>query len=348
MKIKSIATAALPASVALGPTSPFSAPVRADGRPLAGKVAAAAALPTLVPAQPVVEEVARVPAIQPEPAAGAVAAVAGEVEGEIPALLLFMGAAGANGALAADCDQICRTTTANGGLTTAERMQDADFALSEQFCLACTFSMAKSDALTAGIAGFTPDQIAGQCAAFGPVMGERGYSEYPCHHLGQGFGASTRPDLAMDWYQMALDAMGQGRLVVAPGMDGRDALIRTVSCTINGRAAELALESQAQEAALTVFETVSETAAKVVVMAPTPAEGLVGEPGATPIFVAPKLADLGLAEPGALPSPLDGAGMAASPALLPQVALEGVGVMAVGTQAAIMAARLPFLIFSSY
>ena len=38
---------------------------------------------------------------------------------------------------------------------------------------------------------------------------------------------------------MTPDAMGQGQLVVAPGIAGREALIKKATCTINGLAAEL-------------------------------------------------------------------------------------------------------------
>lgn len=402
--------------------APAGALAADDGLPAPGTVAAAAALPKLIPADPVVEEVAVAPVVAPEPVVEAVA--------EDPALPSFMSPAGANGSLAAECNEIGLTTAANGGLTTAEAMTDAGFALGEQFCLARTFAMAQSDELTASIAGFTPDQIAGQCAAFAPVMkdhvaalslkpaaevlagvegfilssgmtpaqlsgtakvclgvgyaqddmsvaigsamllaamGEGAYAEYLGHHLSQGFGAAERPDLAMGWYQISLDAMGQGQMVVAPGMADRDALIRKASYTISGRAAELAPEAEVQEAALPVFETLPEAPAEVAVAAPAPQEELIVEPEAapaidtaaadvalpevapaaaaeTPVFVAPKLADLGIAAPLAAPK----AGAPSTPAPLPQVALDDSGVLAVGTQAAIMAARLPFLIFSSY
>ncbi|MCX7286634.1 MAG: peptidoglycan-binding protein [Rhodobacterales bacterium] len=401
-----------------------------DGLPAPGTVAAAAAaaLPKLVPATPVAEEAAVAPVVAPaaEPVL--------ETAAEDPALPSFMSPAGANGSLAADCDRIGQTTTANGGLTTADGMQDADFALGEQFCLARTFAMAESDELTANIAGFTPDQIAAQCAAFGPVMkehvaalslkpsaevlagvesfiltsgmspaqlsgtakvclgvgytqddmsvaigsalllaamGEGAYAEYLGHHLSQGFGATQRPDLAMGWYQMSLDAMGQGQMVVAPGLDGREAVIRKASYTISGRAAELEPEAEVQETALPVFETAPEPATEVAVASPAPDEALIVEPEAAPaidtaaadtdlpeaapietaempVFVAPKLSDLGLGV--AAPAPLAAAGAAAAltPAPVPELAIEDDGVVAVGTQAAIMAARLPFLIFSSY
>lgn len=391
--------------------------IMAGAAPAPGSVAAAAAaaLPTLVPEAPVVEEV--VVAAQPEPLPEPVVAATE------PGLPSFMSPAGAKGSLASECNSVGLRTAANGGMTTADGMQDANFALAEQFCLARSFAMAKGDELTAQIAGFTPDQIAQQCAAFGPVlkehvaavslkpagevlkgvegfilgsgmspaqlsgtakvclgvgyarddmevaigsalllaaMGERGYSEYLGHHLSQGFGTTERTDLAMDWYQISLDAMGQGQMVVAPGMAGRDALIKKASYTINGRAAELVPEATVQEAALPVFDLAPEPApfeeaavapapetapADLAVIAPEPAplpEVAAAIPVEAPVFVAPKVADLGLPAPAPQPEAL-----AEAPALGVAAPNEA-GMVAVGTQAAIMAARLPLLIFSSY
>ncbi|AZL57797.1 peptidoglycan-binding protein [Tabrizicola piscis] len=359
--------------------------------------AAAAALPTLVPKAP---EAAAVVEEEPKPEIMAAA--------EEPSLPSFMSPAGAKGSLAAECNAIGLTTAANGGMTTADGMQDANFALGEQFCLARSFAIARGDELTAQIAGFTPDQIAAQCAAFGPVlkdhvaalslkpsdevlagvegfiltsgmspaqlsgtakvclgagyvqddmnvaigsalllaaMGERGYSEYLGHHLSQGFGATERPDLAMGWYQMSLDAMGQGQMVVAPGMPGRDALIKKAAYTINGRAAELQPEAKVEEAALPVFElapeppVIEEAAVEVapepLVIEEAPAE-LAAAPA--PVFVAPDLAEVTAAMPATLPE--------AAPAPIP--AAQDTTVVNAGAQAAMMAARLPFLIFSSF
>ncbi len=395
--------------------------------------AAAAAIPTLLPEAPVVEEVAVVePAAEPEPVVEEVAVA------EEPALPSFMSPAGANGSLAAECNQVSLTTNTNGGFTTAEGMQDANFALAEQFCLARTYAMAKGDELSQDVAGFTPDQIAEQCAAFGPVlkdhvaavslkpseevlagvegfilssgmspaqlsgtakvclgvgytrddmdvamgsalllaaMGEKGYSEFLGHHLSQGFGATVRPDLAMGWYEMSLDAMGQGQMVVAPGMGGRDAVIRKAAFTINGRAAELEPEAKIEEAALPLFEVppevapvpapviaeaavavepVTEVAAApvvepeaVAVVAPVEEAvaatdlPVLGTKAPAPVFVAPKLADVVEATPAPMPA------TEPAPELVADVA-PNAEVMNAGAQAAMMAARLPFLIFSSF
>ena len=368
--------------------------------------AAAAALPTLVPAQPVAEPV-------PEPVAEPLPEVATAVA-ESPALPSFMSPSGAKGSLATTCAGIGQTTAANGGMTRAETMQDAGFALAEQFCLARDFAIADGDKLMAQIAGFTPDQIATQCAAFGPVlkdhvaalslkapeavltgvesfilssgmspaqlsgtakvclgvaygqddmevaigsalllaaMGQTGYAEFLGHHLSQGFGATERPDLAMGWYQMALDAMEGGQMVVAPGIEGREAVIRTAAYTITGRADELAPEVEVQEASLPVFEIApvaepveeappTEVATAEPEAAPLPeatTEVIAAAPEAAPVFVAPQVADLGAAPAapaGAAPVP---APFAADP-----------GLINAGTQAAVMAARLPLLVFSSF
>lgn len=290
--------AAAPGTSLAGATAP------ADGSVAA---AAAAALPRLVPdAEPDAEPVE-------EEADLTVAAVTEEA----PALPSFISDAGALGSLASDCDSIGLATAGNGGMATAETMQDASFALGEQFCLARTAAIDSSTALTAKLASFTPEQIAEQCAALGPVLkehvaalslkpatevldgvegfvltsgmspaqlsgtakvclgtgyaqddmsvaigsallltalGERAYGEYLGHHLSQGYGATERPDLAMDWYQIAIEAMDQGQLVVAPEVAGRDALLQKASYAINGRTLDTAPVVETEEAALVVTE----------------------------------------------------------------------------------------------
>ena len=61
-------------------------------------------------------------------------------------------------------------TNSNGGFTTAAAMTDPNVALNEQFCLARTYAIAKSEDMIARVQGFTPDQIAAQCEQFGPAM----------------------------------------------------------------------------------------------------------------------------------------------------------------------------------
>jgi peptidoglycan hydrolase-like protein with peptidoglycan-binding domain len=218
-----------------------------------------------------------------------------------PALPSFMGSGQAQVSLASQCNKISLMTNTNGGYVTSVAMTDASFALGEQFCLARTYAMTTGEERAAKVAGFTPQQIAEQCAAFGPVlaghvsalslktreevlagvksfilssgmspsqmegtakvclgvgyttdamdvavgsallltaMGEAGYAELLGHHLSQGFGATVRPDLALDWYEMALDAMAKGATVFAPGLNDRGAVIRKAAFTIAGRAGE--------------------------------------------------------------------------------------------------------------
>jgi len=365
------------------------------GAPVAGSVAeaAAAALPTLLPEAEVAHVVAPVVEVA--------------VVEEAAALPSFIGAAGAKGSLAEECNQINVTTNMNGGMTTADTMQDANFALAEQFCLARAFAITTGDELVSGIAGFTPAQIAEQCAAFGPLlkdnvaalslrpadevlagvesfiltsgmapaqlsgtakvclgvgyanddldvaigsallltaMGERGYAEYLGHHLAQGFGATERPDLAMGWYDLTLEAMGQGQMVVAPGVAGRDTLIKKAAYTINGRAGELVPEAVIEEASLPVFEVapevvaaegiVEEAAVAVPVIEAPATDVAVTEPEAAPVFVAPELAEV--------------VETAEAAPVAESLGTPDTSVVNAGAQAAIMAARLPFLIFSSY
>lgn len=61
------------------------------------------------------------------------------------------------------CNEISVLTAANGGVTTASRMTDPEFALNEQFCLARTHAMAESARIEATIPNLTADQIEQQC-----------------------------------------------------------------------------------------------------------------------------------------------------------------------------------------
>lgn len=221
---------------------------------------------------------------------------------EAPALPSFMGSGQTQVSLASQCNKISLMTNTNGGYVTSAAMTDASFALGEQFCLARTYAMTTGEERAAKVSGFTPQQIAEQCSAFGPVlaehvsglslktrdevlagvkgfilssgmapaqlegtakvclgvgyttdamdvavgsallltaMGEAGYAELLGHHLSQGFGATVRPDLALDWYDMGLDAMGKGAVVFAPGLNDRGAVIRKAAYTVAGRAGEV-------------------------------------------------------------------------------------------------------------
>ena len=65
------------------------------------------------------------------------------------------------------------------------------------------------------------------------AMGERAYGELIGHHLGQGYGAATRDDLALAWYEYGLDPAKQA--VFAPMQPERDQLLRAA---VFGGAAE--------------------------------------------------------------------------------------------------------------
>ena len=61
-------------------------------------------------------------------------------------------------------------TSTNGGYTTLANMSDPDFALSEQFCLARSYAMARGEDLMEDIQGLTPDQVTAQCEAYGEML----------------------------------------------------------------------------------------------------------------------------------------------------------------------------------
>lgn len=181
------------------------------------------------------------------------------------------------------------------------------------------------------------------------AMGEKGYAEMLGHHLSQGFGAADRPDLAAQWYDVALESLGAGSDIFAPAMAGRADLVKKAAYTVAGRTAELAPAVKVEEAAMPSFvvtpdapaapaatETVAP--APVAPAAPAPSEVTAVEPAPAPLPApAPVVA---AAEPA--PAPV-------MPVAAPAPA-EGANseVMRSGAEAVAAAARLPFLFFASY
>ncbi|SDX50059.1 Putative peptidoglycan binding domain-containing protein [Ruegeria halocynthiae] len=82
---------------------------------------------------------------------------------------LFSGGTGGP-SLANRCSGVMLQTSTNGGYTTLSNMTDADFALSEQFCLARSYAMARGEDLIQDIQGLTPDQINAQCSSYGEML----------------------------------------------------------------------------------------------------------------------------------------------------------------------------------
>ncbi|WP_255009271.1 peptidoglycan-binding protein [Roseovarius sp. M141] len=67
------------------------------------------------------------------------------------------------------------------------------------------------------------------------AVGEEVYSEVMGHHLNEGFGTTRRPDLALAWYQGAVEAVERGaEPVFAPGNEGRTGLIRKAAFPSHG------------------------------------------------------------------------------------------------------------------
>ncbi|PZQ96922.1 MAG: peptidoglycan-binding protein [Cereibacter sphaeroides] len=78
----------------------------------------------------------------------------------------FLGQDGATASLAGQCDSVSGQAT----VTDAAAAGDPLRALSEQFCAARGLAIAESDKLAAQVPGFTAQQIADQCAGFGPLL----------------------------------------------------------------------------------------------------------------------------------------------------------------------------------
>ncbi|MGC1497328.1 MAG: peptidoglycan-binding domain-containing protein [Sulfitobacter sp.] len=113
---------------------------------------------------------------QPAPAAtnplGVTALASAVAPAPATGLPNFLGA-GSQASLASHCNTVSLITNTNGGFTTLASMSDPNIALNEQFCLARTYAIARSEELVSKIQGFTPDQIAQQCAGFGPAMKDK-------------------------------------------------------------------------------------------------------------------------------------------------------------------------------
>lgn len=82
---------------------------------------------------------------------------------------LFSGGTGGP-SLANRCSGVMLQTSTNGGYTTLSNMSDPDFALSEQFCLARSYAMARGEDLIQDIQGLTPEQVSAQCDSYGEMV----------------------------------------------------------------------------------------------------------------------------------------------------------------------------------
>jgi hypothetical protein len=96
------------------------------------------------------------------------------------------------------------------------------------------------------------------------ALGEKTYGELLGHHLSQGFGAARRPDLAFDWYDMAVNAATQsGAVALAPGQPQRMQLVRKAAYAVAGRA-DLAVPEASQVLPTFAVPAAADTAATTV------------------------------------------------------------------------------------
>ena len=67
------------------------------------------------------------------------------------------------------------------------------------------------------------------------ALGQAPYGELVGHHLSQGFGTTTRVDLAVEWYQAALDALAAGaEPVFAPDQFDRPSVVQAAVYQLSG------------------------------------------------------------------------------------------------------------------
>lgn len=104
-----------------------------------------------------------------EPAAPALPTLAAEPAPASPGLPSFIGNSTQTVSLASHCNSVSLQTSTSGGFVTVANMTDPTRVLDEQFCLARTYAIAEGEQAAAKVQGFTPQQIAEQCAGFGPA-----------------------------------------------------------------------------------------------------------------------------------------------------------------------------------
>ncbi len=156
-------------------TSGGQASTRLAGQPLlmeyrrqlqtGSTLTAAPQAPVPAPAIPIVTQPQTAAAPQPE--AAPAPAPTETASSSLPSL--FSGGTGGP-SLANRCSGVMLQTSTNGGYTTLSNMTDPDFALSEQFCLARSYAMARGEDLMQDIQGLTPDQISAQCDSYGEML----------------------------------------------------------------------------------------------------------------------------------------------------------------------------------
>ncbi|MCV3272697.1 peptidoglycan-binding domain-containing protein [Roseobacter sinensis] len=119
---------------------------------------------------PVTTVVTPAPApVAPAPAPVTAVAAVPTTEAATTALPNFFEGGAPEASLASHCNTVSLLTSTNG-YTTVASMTDPTAALNEQFCLARTYAIARSEELISQVNGLTPQQVAAQCDGFGPVV----------------------------------------------------------------------------------------------------------------------------------------------------------------------------------
>ena len=131
-------------------------------------------------------------------------------------------------------DEVMRSV---GGFILESGMSPEQLAATARICLAVGYKLDDMD-LSLG------------SALLLVAMGERAYGELLAHHLGQGYGATQREDLAAAWYEYGLDPAKQA--VFAPMQPERDALLRAAVFGVSGEQPTLT-EDAGAEATVPVF-----------------------------------------------------------------------------------------------
>jgi len=112
----------------------------------------------------------------------------------------------------------------------------------------CMASGYKSDKMSPALGG----------ALLLTALGERPYAELVGHHLHRGFGIGASPDMALNWYAMAFDALDDGATpVFAPTQPERIEVVRKAAMSLSGQEGATSVPASSDEDTMPVF-TLSE------------------------------------------------------------------------------------------
>jgi peptidoglycan hydrolase-like protein with peptidoglycan-binding domain len=176
------------------------------------------------------------------------------------------------------------------GFVLASGMAPADLGATAKICLSVGY---RTDDMA----------VAESSALILATLGDGAYGELLGHHLAQGIGTASRPDLALGWYDMGLAAAANPTTAVfAPGQNDRLDLLKKAAYTLGGKADQAALPETQPASGVPVFKVPGAAATgQTAALAPLPAPQPAAAPAVTPAAAAAPAATISSQQVSALP-----------------------------------------------